>query len=136
MPETTRPARGGASLPGEADFRRRFLLAELPPAGGEPHPGKWIPLSGFADFFKLFEKQKKTLSSCCLRNCISFLPDEKYFESPLPFCCFFSPHSSISISIPPNHQAIKGQNLYRLDFKTYNEVIQDSCAVKKTDLRD
>ena len=59
MPETTRPARGGASLPGEADFRRRFLLAELPPAGGEPHPGKWIPLSGFADFFKLFEKQKK-----------------------------------------------------------------------------
>jgi len=33
-------------------------LAELPPAGGEPHPGKWIPLSGFADFFKLFEKQK------------------------------------------------------------------------------
>lgn len=58
MPEMKRPARGGASLPGEADFRRRFLLAELPPAGGEPHPGKWIPLSGFADFFKLFKKQK------------------------------------------------------------------------------
>lgn len=58
MPETKLAARREVSLPGDADFRRRFLLAELPPAGGEPHPEKMDSIIRIYRFFQIVRKAK------------------------------------------------------------------------------
>lgn len=82
--------------------RRRFSSGRsgfpAPPPfwqSSRPLAGSRIRENGFhypdLPIFSNCSKSKKTLSSCCLRNCISFLPDEKYFESPPPLLLLLFP---------------------------------------------
>ena len=59
MPEMKRPARGGASLPGEADFRRRLLFGRAPARWRGAASGKMDSIIRICRFFQIVRKAKK-----------------------------------------------------------------------------